>query len=120
MKKRRKDRQKHTRGTHISRAKSARCGDRGLGGGMWFSATAGDGRDDKYFVAVFETVFVVAEKADVFFVDVEIAEAPNLTMVVAQVWVERGKAGLDFGDQLGQIPGRGLDFPGTVGVFLKS
>src|SRR6267154_124548 len=89
--------------------------------GKWFplEGSAGDGGDDQYFIAVFECVFVVAEKTDVFFVDVEIDESPNLAVVVAEVGLERGKAGLDFYDQLGQILGGGLDLPGTVGVFLK-
>ena len=80
---------------------------------------AGDGRDHQHFVAVFEGILLIAQEADVFFVDVEVDEAAHLALFVAQVGLQRRKGRFDLGDQLGQIAGVRLDLAGTIGVLLK-
>src|SRR6266702_4322897 len=89
------------------------------GGGMFLSATAAcNGWNHKHLVAVLKAVLVIAEEADVFFVDVKIDEAAHMTVFTTQMWTQSRKAAFNLGDEGGQIGGAG-DFANVVGVLLK-
>ncbi len=67
--------------------------------------SAGDGRNQHHLVAVLERVGVAAQKADIFVVHVDVDEAPQLAGLVLDLGGERGKVGVDVGDQGRQIRG---------------
>ena len=84
------------------------------------AAAAGDGGDHQHLIAVLEGILLVAEEADVFFVDIEVDEAAHLALLVAQMLSQGRKAGLDLRDQFGQIGGVRLGSRArSVGVLLK-
>jgi hypothetical protein len=87
--------------------------------GRELAAAAGDGGDYQDLVIVFEVIFLVAEEADVFFVDIEVDEAADLAVFAAEVLAEGRELVLDLGDQFRKIGGRGRDFADVVGVLLK-
>jgi len=87
-----------------------------------FAVRAGpscDRGNHQNFIAILEGVLLVSEEADVFLVDVEVDETAHLSLLIAEVGLQGGKAGLDVSDQLGQIARVGLDLPRPVGVLLK-
>ena len=77
---------------------------------------AGDGGDQHDLVAVFELVGVAAEEADVFVVDVDVDEAAELAVLVLDVLRERGKLGVELGQQAGEVVGLGLKRLLSVGM----
>jgi hypothetical protein len=83
------------------------------------AAPPGNGGNHQNLVTVFEGILLVAKKADVFLVDVEIDEPANLSLLIAKMGLQRGKAGLDLGEQLGQVVRCGLNLLRAIGVFLK-
>src|SRR5579863_3120297 len=83
------------------------------------AASAGDGGNDQHLVALLEAVLLISEKADVFFVDIEVDEAADLAVFSAQVLAEGGKAAFDLGDELGQVGGRTGNLAHVVGVLLE-
>src|SRR5882672_24936 len=64
-------------------------------------ASAGDGGDEEDAVAFLEGAGFAAEKADVFFVEVDVEELADLALVVADVAREIGIAGRKFIQRFG-------------------
>ena len=54
-------------------------------------SAAGDRRHKKHFVSVLEGIVVPSQEADVFFIDVDVQEASNLSGFVPQVRFEFGE-----------------------------
>jgi hypothetical protein len=65
------------------------------------SAAACDGGDYQHLVPILEAVFLIAEEADIFFVDIEVDEAANLAVLAAEVLAESRESALDIGNKLG-------------------
>ena len=60
------------------------------------NAAAGDRRHKKHFVSFLEGIVVPSEEADVFFIDVDVQEASNLSGFVPQVRFEFGELFIEF------------------------
>src|SRR5579875_625036 len=69
------------------------------------SAAAGDGRDEHDLVTILELVGVAAEEPDVLIVDVDVDELAKIAAVVLDVLGERGKLGVELGQQSGKVFG---------------
>src|SRR5665213_499750 len=64
--------------------------------------SAGDRGDDEHAVSLAKLIGISTEEADVFLVDVNVHEAAHLSVIVAQMLVDRGEALLDFAEQIRQ------------------
>jgi hypothetical protein len=82
-------------------------------------APSSDGRNHEDLVALLKCIFLVAKKADVFFVYVKVDETPYLAIISAQVLAQRRETALDIGNQLRQIRSRARNLADVVGVLLK-
>jgi hypothetical protein len=83
-------------------------------------APASDRWNHKNLIAILESVLLVAEKANVFFVHVEVDKAAHLSLLVAEMRLQRRKSRFDLSDQLRQVAGIRLDLAGSVGVLMES
>src|ERR1700723_514814 len=86
---------------------------------LLLAAAPGNRGDHQDFVILLEVIFLIAEKADVFLVDVKVDEAANLTVIAAQVLAQGGKLILDLDHKFRQIGSRRRDLAHIVGVFLE-
>src|ERR1035438_4763617 len=72
--------------------------------------------DQQYFIAFLEGVRLSAEETDVFLVHINIQEAADLALVVAQVRLQVGKLLVKDGEQLSQVRCRAGDRSNSFGV----
>src|SRR6266446_7296275 len=81
--------------------------------------STGDGGDEKNAIALLEAAGFAAEEADVFFVEIDVEELANLTLIVAHVsrkiWEPSGK----FVQSLGDGGGATVYFWRAVGEAAK-
>src|SRR5579863_5330145 len=77
--------------------------------GRELSLAARDRGHEQDFVAFPERVRCSAQKAYVLFVHIDVEEAPNLSLVVAQVRLERGKFLVEHRKKLSQVRSRAAD-----------
>ena len=61
--------------------------------------TAGDGRNEHDLVAILKRIGFAAEEADVFVVDVDVDEPPQLALLIFDLGGERWEVAVDVGDQ---------------------
>jgi hypothetical protein len=74
-----------------------------------------DGRDDGDLVALLERGGRALQEADVFLVDVDVDEAPELAAVLDQAILEPGELALQHLDQVADGAGVGLDLGRALG-----
>src|ERR1035437_5745835 len=83
------------------------------------TSSAGDGWNHQHLVALLKVVFLVAQEANILFVDIKIDKSPYLPVLSTQVCPQCRKTVFDLGDQLRQI-GRGAGhLARVIGVLLK-
>src|SRR5579864_3835347 len=80
---------------------------------------ARDGRHEQNFIALLERVHLSAEEANVFFIYVDVEEAPNLSLVVAQVRLQFGKFLVEHREQFPEIRRGAGDRTYARGVAAK-
>src|SRR5215469_3074699 len=66
-------------------------------------APTGDRRNHQHFVALLEPVLLIPQEADIFLVDVEVDEPPDLSVLSAQMLAQRRKAALNLCHEFGKI-----------------
>src|SRR4029077_7519015 len=82
--------------------------------------SAGDRRHQQNFVAFLKRVGWPAEKADVFFVHIDVQEAANLALVITQVRLEVGKLFVEHRKQFAEVGSCASDRSNSVGMTPQS
>ena len=59
-------------------------------------SSARNGRNHQHFIAFLKAVFLIAQKANIFLVDIEIDEAANLSVIAAQMLPQAPENGSQF------------------------
>src|SRR5581483_328524 len=77
-------------------------------------SAAGDGGDDAHFVGGLQRRLQGIEEADIFAVDVDVHEAPDLALLVADAVLDAGVLLLQAIDGFAERAGIGLDDAGVV------
>src|SRR5579864_5734756 len=76
--------------------------------------SSGDRRHQQNFIAFLKRVGRPAQKADVFFVHIDVQEAANLALVITQVRLEFGKLLVEYREQFAQVGSCARDRSNTI------
>jgi hypothetical protein len=84
------------------------------------SAAASDGGDQQYLIPILERVSVSTQKADVFFIHIDIQEAADLAVLIAEVRLKRGEFCIELGEEVIEIGRSAREFGRVFGVAAES
>ena len=81
---------------------------------------AGNGGHEQDFVSIFERVARAAKEADVFFVDIHVQKAANLSGVIAEMRFQIGEFLIQRRKEFVQVSGGAGELGGASGVAAES